>query len=301
MPWKIVAPNGSKVAPEGHGNNNAPPPQKVKRNAGKKGWFLTLKWTHGIHYPMFRKIMDWIRTHCTRGKITLEKGDETGYEHFHMALEMKVKKRFEWFKHHLTPVCHCEVTRNEEGAYNYVSKEETRIWGPWAYPEPIGEPIKDEMEGLEFKPWQMQIKSILDGPIDQRAIYWYWGARGIGKPSFGKHLLIRYNACFLEGAAKKDMAYGWKGEPIIIIGFPYTYKPEDIPYDAIEALKDGLIFSSKYESGAKLHNRPHVICLANMPADTSKLDRIINIEILTYPSLPSPPALTAAPPTGGAS
>ena len=54
-----------------------------------------------------------------------------------------------------------------------------------------------------------------------------------------------------------------------------------VSYNAIEQLKDGLVFSSKYEGGVKMFNPPHVIIFANWLPDVKTLseDRwnIVNI------------------------
>ena len=42
-------------------------------------------------------------------------------------------------------------------------------------------------------------------------------------------------------------------------------------YSAIESLKDGLLFSGKYEGGVKLFPPPHVVIFANFLPDMTKL------------------------------
>lgn len=278
-----VAPSGPEVAPGGVGNTNTPPVAKKKRESGKIFWFITLKWTHGIHIPMIRQCQSWVRANCKRCTMDLERGEETEYEHMHMQLEMKRRVRFEWFKHHLSPIAHAEVTRNIEAAFTYVTKEETRMWGPWCFPEPLKAPVRDEMEGLTLKPWQIKINEILDGDIDDRLIYWFFDrGYGCGKTTFIKHLLVRRECAYMSNAANKDIAFAWKGEPIVILEFPGAATDDDIPYQAIECLKNGLIFSSKYESGEKLHNRPHVLVFANLrphPLCGVDFDRFVIINI----------------------
>lgn len=273
--------DGPEVARGGDGNTFIPPPKKKGREAGKVYWFITLKWIHGIHFPLFREVQRWVRTNCKRCTMDLEKGDTTGYEHLHLQLEMKRRVRFEWFKHHLSPIAHAEVTRNIEAAFSYCTKEETRIWGPWCYPEPLGPPVQDEMEGLTLKPWQIKINEILDGPKDDRTIYWFFDQGfGSGKTTFIKHLLVRRHCAYMSIASAKDIAFAWNGEPIVILGFPADTNDDDIPYKAIEDLKDGLIFSAKYESSAKLYTRPFVLVFANRRPNIFKMDpsRFVQIE-----------------------
>ena len=42
-------------------------------------------------------------------------------------------------------------------------------------------------------------------------------------------------------------------------------------YDAIESIKSGIIFNSKYETGQKMINPPHIIVFSNFLPDVSKL------------------------------
>lgn len=257
--------SGSKVAPPEDGNTKSSSGGANKRESGKIHWFLTLKWNHGIHYPLFNNMSSWLAIHCTRAIYQLERGDTTGYDHLQLQLSLKKKQRFEWFKHHLSPIVHCEITRNIDAAYDYCSKAETRIWGPRIYPEPLETAMVDEMEGLTFKPWQTFIKTILDHKPHPRFIYWFYDPGfGAGKTTFTKHLYVRYPVAFFQAAKKTDIACAWKKEPICV--FNFTMSREDkISYDAMESLKDGAVFSSKYESGAKMHSRPTLIVFANWP------------------------------------
>lgn len=42
-------------------------------------------------------------------------------------------------------------------------------------------------------------------------------------------------------------------------------------YASVETIKDGLVFSGKYEGGTRLYARPHVIIFANWLPDMTKL------------------------------
>lgn len=46
----------------------------------------------------------------------------------------------------------------------------------------------------------------------------------------------------------------------------------NISYDTLECIKNGMVCNTKYETGVKLFNPPHVIVFANeLPSDTEKL------------------------------
>lgn len=276
--------NGSNLAPTEDGNTkpsvSAP---KSKREAGKKHWFLTLKWTHGTKIYHIGLLQAWIKRNTTRCVMQLEEGESTGYQHFQIQLCLKMKQRFSWFKHHLGAATHTEVTRNIDAAYEYCCKDESRVWGPWKWPEPLQlNDMKDPLEGLTLKPWQNDIKTIIEGPVHDRRIHWFYDIEGgKGKTDFTRHLMLHYEIQFFQGGKKADMAFAWNGQRTCI--FNYSRQLEGcVSYDALESLKDGLIFSAKYESGVKFHPKPHVIVFANWPPDTSQLslDRWHIVELL---------------------
>lgn len=256
----------SEPARDGNTKSSLAPP-----NNQKKHWMLTLKWTHGINEPMFNSLKNWIQINCTRCTFQLEKGESTDYLHLQMAVSLKTKQRFNWFKVHLSPIVHCEIQRNIENSFDYCMKNDSRIWGPYIYPEPPCQPVIDDLDGVELYDWQIEIINKIEGPVDKRKIHWYWEPNGnVGKTIFTRHLLIKYKCAFFQGGKKSDIAYAYNGEPICIFNFPRTSEGH-ISYDAIEGLKDGLVFSAKYESRYKIFNRPHVIVFANFEPDYSAL------------------------------
>jgi len=55
-----------------------------------------------------------------------------------------------------------------------------------------------------------------------------------------------------------------------------------VSYSAIECILNGMITNTKYETGVKVFNPPHVVCLSNFDPDLDKLseDRWNVIEIV---------------------
>lgn len=273
--------NSSSEAPAKDGNTESSlATDKKKQPAERKHWILTVAWTDVEQSPKGLEL--WLRRHCERYVMQLELGETTEYLHLHIALSMKQPKkvRLTWLKNHFMKEAHCEIIRNQERAFDYCMKEETRVKGPWIYPAPAT-PIRDPMAGLELKPWQQEIIELVRGAPDTRSIYWYWDSLGnTGKTTFSKHLWLNYEVCFLQNAKKADMAYAFNGESIVVCNLPRTCE-EFVSYDALESLKDGMIFSAKYESGAKVFDNPHVIVFANFPPTEHKLslDRWVVREI----------------------
>lgn len=128
----------------------------------------------------------------------------------------------------------------------------------------------------ELRPWQQQIIDIIKEEPDDRTIHWFWEGEGnVGKTALTKYILAtQANVHYFSGGKANDIAFqviknNWDPE-ICIFNFPRTAEGA-VSYNAIEQLKDGLIFSSKYEGGVKMFNPPHVLIFANWLPDQNTL------------------------------
>lgn len=134
----------------------------------------------------------------------------------------------------------------------------------------------ETMVDVILRPWQRQGKLILDGPIDERAIFWFYDQNGgKGKSFFAKWLMQTYDTFYCRGGKGNDILYAYSGQRVVI--FDYTRETEQyVGYGVMEALKDGVYFSSKYQSAMKTWKQPHVFVFANFELDRTKLssDRI---------------------------
>ena len=125
--------NSSKVAPAKDSNTESSlATSKSKQQAERKHWILTVAWTDEEKSPKGLEL--WLRKHCDRYTMQLERGEDTGYLHLQLSLTLKKKARLTWLKNHFMKEAHCEIIRNQEKAFDYCMKEETRVKGPWIYP-----------------------------------------------------------------------------------------------------------------------------------------------------------------------
>lgn len=131
--------------------------------------------------------------------------------------------------------------------------------------------LKEEYTDVVWKPWQQQIIDDLKIKADSRKILWYWEEIGnIGKSYLVKYLALTQDVIIAEG--KKDNIFNQinnlyiKGiQPrLIILDIPRS-SLDYINYSAIEQIKNGCIYSGKYEGGQCIFNRPHIIIFANEP------------------------------------
>ena len=107
---------------------------------------------------------------------------------------------------------------------------------------------------------------------DPRKIMWYWSEGGnVGKSGMALWLVAMKNACLLEPSKKADMAHVFASEPKPIVVFDCTRKTEHTgcgpAYSLAEQMKNGTLFSGKYNSRTVVFKKPHVIFFANFSPD----------------------------------
>lgn len=146
-------------------------------------------------------------------------------------------------------------------------------------------------EKLNLFPWQHRVVEICDGPIDPRCIYFITDEEGrAGKSTFADYLENKYQnqkkVQIMKPGKLADMAYEYNEcTEIFILDCPRSKQGEFIQYDFLENIKDGRLFSPKYESRMKRFIRPHVFVFMNECPDMSKLstDRYIFIDTIKSP------------------
>lgn len=177
---------------------------------------------------------------------------------------------------------HWERCRHWGKAKKYCTKLDTRIGGPWSNVEGLTwrKSIINKIDSVELYGWQKDILKLVEQPLEFRKVYWYWSMQGqMGKTSFIRHLRIKYgNRCMYFNGAKKDILYAFgiaiEKHDVDICCFGLTRSDMNCcSYKSLEILKDGIAFSTKYESGDMVFNPPHVIVIANWPPDTSRLSK----------------------------
>lgn len=214
----------------------------------------------------------------------LEEGEETGALHFQGCFSLKEKEYMNTVKNLLGyNSIHLEPVKNWKALVEYSQKKSTRVDGPWSIQSTWIKTI------TSLRDWQQKLLTKLKEEPDDRTILWYSDPKGCsGKTSMAKYLAVHHNATVLNNAKTADLAYAINSQPNIIIINITRSNEQHTNYGAIESIKDGLIFSSKYESHTKLFNSPHVVIFANFEPNYNALtiDRWEIIHLSTKESDP---------------
>lgn len=126
--------------------------------------------------------------------------------------------------------------------------------------------LRDEFKDAILRPWQEDLISKIEMK-DKRKVYFVIDYKGNnGKSWLGKYLMATKHAVVLTNSKSSDIAYCYNGEPIVCFDFARSLEGR-INYSIIEQLKNGLIFSPKYKSKAKIFYPPQVIIFMNFDPD----------------------------------
>jgi len=213
-------------------------------------------------------------TECLRFVFQEEIGEQ-GTKHLQGFIEHKNPRTMSAMKK-LLERAHWEKCNNIKASIAYCQKPETR--NGRVFRKGVPAPIEDPLAGTEPYNWQREILDLIETKPDSRTIHWYWDATGNkGKTTLAKHICLKHpNAIYLSGASK-DIKAGVAsavkdGHPPTICIFDLCRTNENyVSYQGIEEVKNGIFFSTKYESSMVMFNCPHVIIFANFPPDASAL------------------------------
>ncbi len=216
----------------------------------------------------------------------LESGEQ-GTRHYQGVIKFGSARSFTSVKRVLAnqselPGAHWERCRSWKRAVVYCSKEATRLDGPWTVGEvPYRRPVQDFYDTEQESPWQAEVLSVLRAPMDRRSVTWVHEPYGnVGKSTLARHLigfrykglgvLVRGGVGDIHYAVKQHVDEHKRELKLVIVDIPRANQGA-VSYQAIEDLKNGMLFSTKYESGHCIFDPPHVVIFSNSPPDLTKL------------------------------
>lgn len=276
------------------GNTSGQP----KRIAASKKWVFTWNNPPEGAVARFRDFVTARRPFFEKFVVQEEIGDETGTVHLQGCYELtKAAKKHRPKNYWIKAIggdagrIHWEKCKSIERSCEYCSKEETRkpdgdqfLYG-WRKPEALRTIVEED-----FYDWQTQLWGIIRQPVGpgDRTIHWYWESTGnVGKSAFARWCCIQHGAAYVGGKSRDaacclaTLAEGGQFPGIVFIDLPRSVEIDDHMCGFVEGLKNGLLFSGKYESKMIITNGCHVVIFANKspPLDKWSVDRIHEVRI----------------------
>lgn len=141
-------------------------------------------------------------------------------------------------------------------------------------------------KNIVFYAWQQQLyEELLIEPHPRKIIWYIDRTGGMGKSTFAAVFICRVSSAVRYGFVKpSDMALSYKGERVVFFDLARA-NYDWLPMCALmEEIKNGEVFSGKYESCTKRFDPPHVVFFSNFPPpmiafSDDRLDiRILNIK-----------------------
>jgi len=120
--------------------------------------------------------------------------------------------------------------------------------------------------------WQKKIVELYHTEIDDRKIFWFYDEKGnIGKSAFIKYMIVKHKVLFCSGGKYSDimnLIFNNDMDICDCIMFDIPRANEGhISYASLESIKNGMICNTKYETGTKVFNSPHLFVFSNFPPD----------------------------------
>lgn len=254
-------------------------------------WDFTLK-KEAIQMEELKLMLD---DKCKRWVFQLERG-ESGYEHYQGRFSLKVKtRRVMWGPKEM----YISITHCADDDF-YVTKEETRIDGPWRNDDGTPVRIPRHLRGLQPVGWQKDMVSRIEadkasstGSRRINVVYDPKGCSGkstvsmlmelqqgcIGLPPINDAKeLMQVICCVLLSRDPKN-----RNPPAVFLDLPRALEKERMYgiYNAIEQIKNGKAFDTRNKYKCVFFDNPAVWMFMNEMPDLTKLsaDRWVVWEI----------------------
>ncbi len=138
-----------------------------------------------------------------------------------------------------------------------------------------------EVAKITLKTWQLELKLQLEQPPDKRTIIWFVDKPGQqGKTDFAKWAVVNMDAQVIQNGKSTDIAHAYQYKNIVILDLAKC-KEGRVNYGIMENIKNGMMFSPKYDSHTKYFKPPHLVVMANWwpEYDKMSMDRWMIYEI----------------------
>lgn len=238
-------------------------------------------------------LIDKLTQSTVKFVVGKEVGSKTGTKHLQGYAYFKNPHRLVACKK-INDKAHWEIAKGSpKDNLSYCTKEDSEaVVVGFDVEKTFQDKLKDRIYlkflDVKWKPWQAKIIELVNSEADSRTINWVYDKVGnSGKSYLTKYLALTHEIIIADG--KKDNIFNQvnrklneeeKEFKIVVLDIPRSSEGY-INYGVLEQLKNGLIYSGKYEGGICLFDDVHVIVFANFLPELEQfsLDRwnIINI------------------------
>lgn len=205
-----------------------------------------------------------------------ERGDEKETPHLQGFVRWVNAREFAAVKSGIGGNPHIEKCKHPKEAITYCSDPGKRHGGIWNSPDIV---IRRVEVPVINQRWQRLLDEYISTvEPDPRLINWVVDqVGGAGKTNMCKYLRAKYGGIYITGGKGPDIKYAVSefiksnGNPaIILFDFPRSTEGH-ISYQSIEEIRNGILFSTKYESTDVSFPPCHMFCFSNFYPDESKL------------------------------
>lgn len=247
----------------------------TKTSSRARAWCLTLNNYSDEEYDFLVQHFD---KKCMRYIIGKEVGVKNLTPHLQMFVRFKSAIRFSTLKK-INDRLHIEKARGtDEQNWEYCSKggDYTSNFDCMTPRERAIKLRQEEYKNVKWKEWQQDILDILDKKPDKRSVYWFWDDKGnIGKSFLATYICMNYDVVVCDGKKNDilnqvNVALEKYIPKVAILDIPRS-SIDYVNYSVIEKLKDGCLYSGKYEGGMCIFPQPHVIIFANREPDRREM------------------------------
>lgn len=229
-------------------------------------WFFTF---NNYTLEEAEQLAEIFKSEC-KWYIFQEEIGEQGTPHLQGTISLVKRQRLTSLKVFNIKI-HWKPTKCVKASIEYCTKEKTRNGKQWIYG--INLEIPPTIKLIEPFGWQLELLNIIKQEPDDRTIHWFWEPDGnVGKSQMTKYLVVKHNAIICTGKSADifHVLTKHKNIALVIVDCPRSQQ-DFINYGAIEQVKNGLVFSGKYDSTQLVFNSPHVIVFANCRPDLTKM------------------------------
>lgn len=246
------------------------------------------------------KLLEWVKNNCEQYCYQLEKGEDSAYLHYQMRIKLRARNTPNKIYKSLLPI----ITKNHKGVYIaptsnenkknyfYVTKEDTRVEGPWSNLETKEENndiyIPKRFRNFKEKmyPYQRHIWDMAEIEADDRTINILYSPDGCeGKSTISSfcHVMQKGIEIFPRNDAEKVledlcdilMKKNERDPKLIFIDLPRAMKKDKLfgLISAIEMIKKGYACDRRYEYKEWWFEPPHIWVFSNFLFDEKLLSK----------------------------